>query len=103
MAVFVDHASMSNPLNHNRPAFPDRRQQEGRRGGQRRPAPPLPDGPRVCRVCGVAQALPDDETCGPCGDRAIERARAGVDAWIGMDAERVRELERQELERNQES
>jgi hypothetical protein len=25
-----------------------------------------------------------------------------VDAWIGMDAERVRELERQELERSQE-
>jgi hypothetical protein len=45
-------------------------------------------------------ALPDDIACGPCGDLAIERARAGVDAWIQMDAERVKELERREHAQN---
>jgi len=50
----------------------------------------------MCRACRVAPALPGEDTCGPCGDKAIERARAGVDAWITMDADRVRELERAE-------
>jgi len=42
-------------------------------------------------------ALPDDETCELCGQKAIERARAGVDSWLSMHAERVKELEREEM------
>jgi hypothetical protein len=70
--------------------------ENGRRGDNRR----LEGGSgRMCRACRAAPALPGEDTCGPCGDRAIERARASVDAWITMDAERVRELERAERER----
>ena len=68
----------------------------GRRGGNRRSEG---SSGGMCRVCRAAPALPGEDTCEPCGDHAIARARVSVDAWITMDAERVRELERIERER----
>jgi len=55
--------------------------------------------PRVCRACRDAPALPGDETCAACGEQAIARTRAGVEIWLHMHGERVRELERNELAR----
>lgn len=40
--------------------------------------------------------MPHEDTCESCGQQAIERTRIGVDTWLGMHAERVRELERAE-------
>lgn len=90
---------MSTSPKPNRPQFPGRN-----RSGNGRPPrqTAMPDDPApggLCRICRAAPALPDDVACGPCGEQALERARAIVDAWVGMDAERVRELERQELAR----
>lgn len=65
------------------------------RGGSSRPLVE----PGVCRSCGTAPALPDEETCGPCGEAAIARARAGVETWLHMHAERVLDLVRQEQDR----
>lgn len=80
------------PNDTRRPSFPDAR----RRRGNRRPDDSPPG---ICRVCRDAPALPDDVTCAACGDQAIERAREGVEVWLHMHAERVRELERDERER----
>jgi hypothetical protein len=55
----------------------------------------------MCRVCRAVPALPGEDTCEPCGDHVIARARVSVDAWITMDADRVRELERIERERGE--
>jgi hypothetical protein len=87
---------MSTPSN--RPSFPGRRSNENRRGSGRRPEEPQP---AVCRSCRAVPPLPNEDTCEACGDRAIARTRASVDTWLGMHAERVRELERAEQEQNE--
>ena len=36
--------------------------------------------------------MPDDVACFECGEKAIERAREGVETWLHMHAERVKDL-----------
>lgn len=84
---------MSTPPNPTRPPFSGRRRRPEKEAD--------PSQPKMCRVCRTVPALPDDETCESCGQHAIERARIGVDTWLSMHAERVKELERVELARNE--
>jgi hypothetical protein len=93
-AAYTTIPTMSTPPN--RQSQSNRRSNENRRGGgpRRQPEPQLGG---ICRVCKEAQALPHEDTCEACGARTIERTRVSVDTWLGMHAERVRELERAEL------